>query len=98
MARGMCLWHGTQLTHCTQDTDYFCRETLCNPEVVEYVNNNFLCWGGDIRYTDTFRVMQPSMLQHGKYRTKLTQGYVSSAFSCWSKKVACRCLDLGYNF
>lgn len=27
------------------DTDIFCRETLSHPEVVRYINNNFLFWG-----------------------------------------------------
>ncbi|KAK9918295.1 hypothetical protein WJX75_002911 [Coccomyxa subellipsoidea] len=39
-----------------QDTDRFCRETLCNPELVEYVNSTFVCWGGDISYPDAYRL------------------------------------------
>ncbi len=39
-----------------QDTDKFCRETLCNPELVDYVNSTFDCWGGDISYPDAYRL------------------------------------------
>ncbi|EIE19724.1 UBX-domain-containing protein [Coccomyxa subellipsoidea C-169] len=38
------------------DTEKFCRETLCNPELVEYVNSTFVCWGGDISYPDAYRL------------------------------------------
>ena len=39
-----------------QDTDAFCRGTLCAPDLVEYVNATFLCWGGDLRHSDAFRL------------------------------------------
>lgn len=44
--------------HCPshQDTSRFCRETLCHPDVVSYVNQTFLCWGGDVRMSDACRV------------------------------------------
>lgn len=38
-----------------QDTETFCRDTLCSPGLVEYVNQTFLCWGGDIQRSDAFR-------------------------------------------
>lgn len=37
-----------------EDTDSFCREVLCSPDVVEYVNNTFVSWGGDVRKADAF--------------------------------------------
>lgn len=39
-----------------QDTDAFCRGTLCAPEVADYCNATFLCWGGDLRHSDAFRL------------------------------------------
>ncbi|KAK9806360.1 hypothetical protein WJX72_011391 [[Myrmecia] bisecta] len=39
-----------------QDTDRFCRGTLCSPGVVEYVNANFVAWGGNIRFADAYRL------------------------------------------
>lgn len=39
-----------------QDTGKFCRETLCNTELVDYVNSTFVCWGGDISYPDAYRL------------------------------------------
>ena len=39
-----------------QDTDVFCHDTLCNAEVVEFVNANFLCWAGSITTADAFQV------------------------------------------
>ncbi|EFN56883.1 hypothetical protein CHLNCDRAFT_144534 [Chlorella variabilis] len=39
-----------------QDTDAYCHDTLCAPELVAYVNQHFLCWGGDLRRSDAFRL------------------------------------------
>jgi hypothetical protein len=39
-----------------QDTDAFCRGVLCSPEVVAYIGEQFLAWGGDIRRADAFTV------------------------------------------
>lgn len=41
---------------CTQDTARFCTETLCEPELVAVLNAQFVCWGGDVRSSDAFRV------------------------------------------
>ena len=43
------------ITH-VQDTDRFCHQTLCDPGFVQYVSENFLCWGGDVRKSDPFTV------------------------------------------
>ena len=42
-----------------QDTERFCSETLCASEVVDYLMDHFVCWGGDIRSSDAYRVTQP---------------------------------------
>ena len=39
-----------------QDTARFCTDTLCEPELVAFLNAQFVCWGGDVRSTDAFRV------------------------------------------
>lgn len=39
-----------------QDTARFCTEALCEPELVAFLNAHFVCWGGDVRSTDAFRV------------------------------------------
>ena len=39
-----------------QDTDDFCKNTLCAPAFVDYVNSTFVSWGGDIRYLDAFKL------------------------------------------
>lgn len=41
-----------------QDTDRFCSGTLCLPEVAEYVNANFIAWGGDICCSDAYTVSE----------------------------------------
>ena len=42
-----------------QDTEEFCRETLCHPDVVGFVDSTFVAWGGSIHYSDAFRVGWP---------------------------------------
>jgi hypothetical protein len=37
-----------------EDTDAFAREVLCCPEVVAYVDEHFVAWGGSIRAPDAF--------------------------------------------
>ncbi len=32
------------------------RTTLTSEALVEYINDNFLIWGGDLRYAEPFRV------------------------------------------
>lgn len=39
-----------------QDTDAYVRSVLCNPEVVEYVNSHFVCWGGNVQQPDAFNL------------------------------------------
>ena len=39
-----------------QETPAFCRNTLCAPAVVEYLRENYLVWGGDIRHQDAFQL------------------------------------------
>lgn len=46
-----------------QDTDAYCHDTLCAPELVAYVNQHFLCWGGDLRRSDAFRCARPQRLK-----------------------------------
>lgn len=36
------------------DTDTYVRDVLCSQEVVDYVNEQFVCWGGDVRKPDAF--------------------------------------------
>eukprot|EP00798_Chlamydomonas_sp_ICE-L_P009156 gene9156-16281_t len=37
-----------------QDSAKFCEDVLCSPVVVEYVNEHFVCWGGDVTFTDPY--------------------------------------------
>lgn len=39
-----------------QDADRFCRNTLCDPAFVDYVNSTFISWGGTLRSTDAMRL------------------------------------------
>ena len=39
-----------------QDAEAFCRQTLCNSQLVDYLNSTFVCWGGDIRHPDAYRL------------------------------------------
>eukprot|EP01104_Vermistella_antarctica_P001439 TRINITY_DN1148_c0_g1_i1.p2 TRINITY_DN1148_c0_g1~~TRINITY_DN1148_c0_g1_i1.p2 ORF type:complete len:496 (+),score=96.52 TRINITY_DN1148_c0_g1_i1:2245-3732(+) len=39
-----------------QDTPAFCRNVLSNRAVIDYMDNNFLCWGGSISYKEGFKV------------------------------------------
>ncbi|CAJ2628325.1 unnamed protein product [Trifolium pratense] len=38
------------------DTPLFCRRTLCSDVFVEFVNQNFVCWGGSIRASEGFKM------------------------------------------
>lgn len=40
----------------SQETPDFCRRTLCAPEVVDYLRENYVVWGGDIRQPDAFQL------------------------------------------
>lgn len=50
-----------------EDTDEFCRQTLCDPDFVQYVNSTFLCWGGDIRKSDPFTFSSQLHVAHYPY-------------------------------
>eukprot|EP00803_Ostreobium_quekettii_P004019 evm.model.scf_1445.8 EVM.evm.TU.scf_1445.8 scf_1445:36489-40615(+) len=39
-----------------EDTDSFCREVLCAPEVIAFLSENFVCWGGDVRQSEAFKL------------------------------------------
>ncbi|KAL4443291.1 hypothetical protein ABPG75_011028 [Micractinium tetrahymenae] len=39
-----------------EDTEGYCRDTLCSPGFVQNVNQTFLCWGGDVQRSDAFRL------------------------------------------
>jgi hypothetical protein len=39
-----------------QDSEAFCRNVLSAPEVVEFIDHNFVAWAGDIRSKDAFMV------------------------------------------
>ncbi len=41
-----------------QDTDGFCRGTLCHPRVVEYMRNNMLLWACSVRLPEGGRVSE----------------------------------------
>uniref|UniRef100_A0A0D6QSY1 UBX domain-containing protein n=1 Tax=Araucaria cunninghamii TaxID=56994 RepID=A0A0D6QSY1_ARACU len=38
------------------NTQVFCQETLCSEAVVEYVNQNFVSWGGNVRASEGFKM------------------------------------------
>ncbi|CAK8572200.1 unnamed protein product [Lathyrus sativus] len=38
------------------DTPLFCRRTLCSDGFAEFVNQNFVCWGGSIRASEGFKM------------------------------------------
>lgn len=46
--------------HCKdhQDTNKFCRQTLCNPEVIEFINSNCLMWACSVDSLEGYRVSQ----------------------------------------
>ncbi|KAK3236372.1 hypothetical protein CYMTET_53484 [Cymbomonas tetramitiformis] len=48
-----------------QDAPKFCRETLCSNAVTDFLSENFLTWGGDIRSADAFQLS--SVLQASTY-------------------------------
>lgn len=41
-----------------QDTNRFCRETLSNPELVEFINSNCLMWACNVDSLEGYRVSQ----------------------------------------
>eukprot|EP00252_Welwitschia_mirabilis_P025066 TRINITY_DN7693_c0_g2_i1.p1 TRINITY_DN7693_c0_g2~~TRINITY_DN7693_c0_g2_i1.p1 ORF type:complete len:495 (+),score=96.03 TRINITY_DN7693_c0_g2_i1:330-1814(+) len=38
------------------NTPLFCRDTLCSESVVEFLNENFVVWGGNVRTSEGFRM------------------------------------------
>lgn len=46
--------------HCKdhQDTAKFCRETLSNPEVIEFINSNCVMWACNVDSLEGYRVSQ----------------------------------------
>nr|CAH0106701.1 unnamed protein product [Daphnia galeata] len=46
--------------HCNdhQDTNKFCRQTLCNPLVMEFINSNCLMWACSVNSLEGYRVSQ----------------------------------------
>lgn len=46
--------------HCKdhQDTNKFCRQTLSNPEVIEFINSNCLMWACSVDTMEGYRVSQ----------------------------------------
>lgn len=46
--------------HCKdhQDTNKFCRQTLCNPQVIEFINSNCLMWACSVNSLEGYRVSQ----------------------------------------
>lgn len=38
------------------DTPSFCQRTLCSDAFVDFVNQNFVCWGGSIRASEGFKM------------------------------------------
>ncbi|GIL47879.1 hypothetical protein Vafri_4512 [Volvox africanus] len=45
-----------------EDTDLFCRTVLTCPDVVDYVNTNFMSWGGDVTASDAFVLSQQTQM------------------------------------
>lgn len=43
-------------SHRHQDSEKFCRDTLCSPAFVDYVNSTFVSWGGDVRNPEAHRL------------------------------------------
>ncbi|XP_009788366.1 plant UBX domain-containing protein 10-like [Nicotiana tabacum] len=39
-----------------QDTPVFCERTLCNEDLVAFINENFVAWGGSIRASEGFKM------------------------------------------
>lgn len=39
-----------------QDTDEFCRNIMCSQELLDLVQQQFVCWGGDVRCSDAYSV------------------------------------------
>lgn len=55
-----------------QDTDRFCHQTLCDPGFVQYVTDNFVCWGGDVRKSDPFVVCMLKLSNWASIRLTLS--------------------------
>lgn len=39
----------------TQSTPAFCAQTVCSAPIVEFIDANVLCWGGDVRHREAFQ-------------------------------------------
>lgn len=52
--------HNTDAT----DTDKFCQETFSNPDVIRYINHNFLFWGCSIKSDEGKRTLNAVKASH----------------------------------
>jgi len=39
-----------------QNTDSFCRDTLCTELIADFFNEHFVCWAGNINMTEAFKI------------------------------------------
>ena len=54
--RAVCARLEHPLTRCNpQSTPAFCSQTLCSAPIVEFIDANVLCWGGDVRHREAFQ-------------------------------------------
>ena len=74
---------------CVQDTDQFCRQTLCDADFLQYVNSTFLCWGGDIRKSDPFMVGASSLYALHKLQQTRLCIYIRHVWHSWSPHPNC---------
>jgi len=59
--------------HEHEDVPGFVENTLADAVFASFVAENFVCWGGDVRTTEAFKVRQPSLDESGRRRaTRLT--------------------------
>lgn len=79
-----------------QDTETFCRQTLCNSDLAHYINHTFLSWGGDVRHPDAYKLSNRcAHSAAGREPNLLVRDYILEAFLTLHH---CTCVCCGGRF
>ena len=95
--------HGSQ----HQDTGKFCRETLSNPEVIQFINDNCLFWACSVDTPEGYRVSQSlrestypfiGVIVQREYRMTVVGRYLFNLKQTLKKKKRCFFAVVGFFF
>eukprot|EP00762_Andalucia_godoyi_P005314 ANDGO_06717.mRNA.1 Plant UBX domain-containing protein 10 len=61
------------------DTSAYCREVLGNPDIVQLLNNNFICWGGNIQDADGYALASHLLVDGYPFVAVISVGHVNQS-------------------